>query len=77
MLKAYKYMSEIIPVTHIHKDPADGNRKLSKMDISLLEEQYSGIKQMQKFQTHIIVFKAGTWHDQRSLLVYCYSSVSH
>lgn len=59
MLKAYKYMSEILSVTHTYKDPADGNRKLSKMDISRLEEQYYGIKQKQKLQTHIIVFKAG------------------
>ncbi|XP_018426695.1 PREDICTED: uncharacterized protein C9orf152 homolog [Nanorana parkeri] len=59
MLKAYKYMSEILSVTHTYKDPADGNRKLSKMDISHLEEQYFGMKQKQKLQTHIIVFKAG------------------
>ncbi|KAM5157128.1 uncharacterized protein C9orf152 homolog [Mantella aurantiaca] len=59
ILKAYKYMSEILSVTHTYKDPADSNRKLSKMDISLLEEQYYGIKQKQKLQTHIIVFKAG------------------
>ncbi|XP_075683468.1 uncharacterized protein C9orf152 homolog [Rhinoderma darwinii] len=57
MVKAYKYMSEILSVTHTDKDPADGTRKLSKMDIHRLEEQYNGIKQ--KLQTHIIVFKSG------------------
>ncbi|KAM4688715.1 uncharacterized protein C9orf152 homolog [Discoglossus pictus] len=59
-VKAYKYMSEILSLTHPLKDPADGSRKLSKMDISRLEEQYYCIKQKQKLQTHIIVFKAGT-----------------
>ncbi|KAM9307619.1 uncharacterized protein C9orf152 homolog [Gastrophryne carolinensis] len=59
MQKAYKYMSEILSVTHTSKDPADCNRKPSKMDISRLEEQYYGMKQKQKLQTHIIVFKAG------------------
>ncbi|XP_068092023.1 uncharacterized protein C9orf152 homolog [Hyperolius riggenbachi] len=59
MLKAYRYMSDILPVTHSYKNPAECNRKLSKMDISRLEEQYYGMKQKQKFQTHIIVFKAG------------------
>ncbi|KAG8573340.1 hypothetical protein GDO81_012364 [Engystomops pustulosus] len=57
MAKAYKYMCEILPVTHTDKDPADRTRKLSKMDIHRLEEQYNGIKQ--KLQTHIIVFKSG------------------
>nr|DBA25066.1 TPA: hypothetical protein GDO54_012639 [Pyxicephalus adspersus] len=51
--------SHILSVTHTYKDPADGNRKPSKMDISRLEQQYYGIKQKQKLQTHIIVFKAG------------------
>ncbi|XP_073437643.1 uncharacterized protein C9orf152 homolog [Dendrobates tinctorius] len=59
MLKAYKYMSEILPVTHADKEPADGTRKLSKMDIHRLEEQYNGIKEKQKLRTHIIVFKPG------------------
>lgn len=52
-------MSEILSVTHTEKDPADGTRKLSKMDIHRLEEQYNGIKQKQKLQTHIVVFKSG------------------
>ncbi|XP_075068258.1 uncharacterized protein C9orf152 homolog [Mixophyes fleayi] len=59
MVKAYKYMTEILSVSHTYKDPADGIRKQSKMDISRLEEQYYCIKQKQKLQTHIIVFKAG------------------
>ncbi|KAM4028973.1 uncharacterized protein C9orf152 homolog [Anomaloglossus baeobatrachus] len=59
VLKAYKYMSDILLVTHADKDPADGTRKLSKMDIHRLEEQYNGIKQKQKKRTHIIVFKSG------------------
>ncbi|XP_056375609.1 uncharacterized protein C9orf152 homolog [Hyla sarda] len=59
MLKAYKYMSEILSVTHTDEDPAEGTRRLSKMDIHRLEEQYNGIKQKQKLQTHIIVFKPG------------------
>ncbi|KAM3928824.1 uncharacterized protein C9orf152 homolog [Leptodactylus fuscus] len=59
MAKAYKYMCEILSVTHTDKDPADGIRKLSKMDIHRLEEQYNGMKQKQKLQTHIIVFKSG------------------
>lgn len=29
------------------------------MDVSLLEEQYDHIKQKQKLQSHIIVFKTG------------------
>ncbi|XP_044149723.1 uncharacterized protein C9orf152 homolog [Bufo gargarizans] len=59
MVKVYKYMSEILSVTHTDKDPADGTRKLSKMDIHHLQEQYNGMKQKQKLQTHIIVFKSG------------------
>ncbi|OCT75474.1 uncharacterized protein C9orf152 [Xenopus laevis] len=59
LVKAYKYMTEILSVTHTFKEPADGTRKPSKMDISRLEEQYHCIKQKQKQQTHIIVFKAG------------------
>ncbi|XP_077124783.1 uncharacterized protein C9orf152 homolog [Ranitomeya variabilis] len=59
MLKAYKYMSQILLVTHADKEPADGTRKLSKMDIHRLEEQYNGIKEKQKLRTHIIVFKPG------------------
>ncbi|XP_063306886.1 uncharacterized protein LOC134608159 [Pelobates fuscus] len=57
--KAYQFMSEILSVSHSHKDPADRTRKPSKMDISLLEEQYLCTKQKQKEQAHIIVFKAG------------------
>ncbi|XP_063777912.1 uncharacterized protein C9orf152 homolog [Pseudophryne corroboree] len=59
MVKAYKCMSEILSVTHTYKDPADGIRKQSIMDISRLEEQYYCTQQKQKLQTHIIVFKAG------------------
>ncbi|XP_069503828.1 LOW QUALITY PROTEIN: uncharacterized protein C9orf152 homolog [Ambystoma mexicanum] len=62
MVKAYKYMGEILSVTHTppDKDPAaDCTRKLSSMDIDQLQEQYHCITQKQKLQTHIIVFKTG------------------
>ncbi|XP_073533833.1 uncharacterized protein C9orf152 homolog [Phyllobates terribilis] len=59
MLKAYKYTREILLVTHADKELADGTRKLCKMDIHRLEEQYNGIKEKQKLRTHIIVFKSG------------------
>ncbi|XP_053568920.1 uncharacterized protein C9orf152 homolog [Bombina bombina] len=59
IVKAFKYMSDILYVTHPSKDPAAGTRKLSKMDISRLEEQYYCITQKQKQQSHIIVFKSG------------------
>ncbi|CAM5094551.1 unnamed protein product [Eretmochelys imbricata] len=38
---------------------SDCDKQPTKMDVSLLEEQYDCIKQKQKLQTHIIVFKTG------------------
>ncbi|XP_063003476.1 uncharacterized protein C9orf152 homolog [Elgaria multicarinata webbii] len=58
MVKAYKYMSGIFLVTHPSKEGAsDCSRQLTKMDVSILEEQYDCLKQKQKLQTHVIVFK--------------------
>nr|XP_056713874.1 uncharacterized protein C9orf152 homolog [Euleptes europaea] len=60
MVKAYKYMSGIFLVTHPSNQPAsDCSGQPTKMDVSLLEEQYGCLKQKQKLQTHIIVFKTG------------------
>uniref|UniRef100_A0A803JVD4 Chromosome 6 C9orf152 homolog n=2 Tax=Xenopus tropicalis TaxID=8364 RepID=A0A803JVD4_XENTR len=60
-LQAVQVPESLMYLTSIfsNKEPADGTRKPSKMDISRLEEQYHCIKQKQKQQTHIIVFKAG------------------
>ncbi|XP_030045767.1 uncharacterized protein C9orf152 homolog [Microcaecilia unicolor] len=58
--RANKYMGEIVSVTRtLAKHPADCAGQPSKMDISLLEEQYYSIKEKQKQQTHIIVYKTG------------------
>ncbi|XP_054246214.1 uncharacterized protein C9orf152 homolog [Indicator indicator] len=58
MVKAYKYMTGIFSVTHTSEHQAsDCDQQLTKMDVSLLEEQYDHIKQKQKLQSHIIVFK--------------------
>ncbi|KAM6141523.1 uncharacterized protein C9orf152 homolog [Phoenicopterus ruber ruber] len=60
MVKAYKYMTGIFSVTHTSEQQAsDRNKQPTKMDISLLEEQYDHMKQKQKLQSHIIVFKTG------------------
>ncbi|XP_061443648.1 uncharacterized protein C9orf152 homolog isoform X2 [Rhineura floridana] len=60
MVKAYKYMSGIFLVTHPSKQRAsDCSGQPTKMDVSVLEEQYDCLKQKQKLQTHIIVFKTG------------------
>ncbi|XP_064019032.1 LOW QUALITY PROTEIN: uncharacterized protein LOC135185845 [Pogoniulus pusillus] len=58
MVKAYKYMTGIFSVTHTSEQQAsDCDKQPTKMDVSLLEEQYDHIKQKQKLQSHIIVFK--------------------
>ncbi|KFZ46972.1 Uncharacterized protein C9orf152, partial [Antrostomus carolinensis] len=60
MVKAYKYMTGIFSVTHTSQQQAsDHDKQPTKMDVSLLEEQYDHIKQKQKLQSHIIVFKTG------------------
>ncbi|XP_060103941.1 LOW QUALITY PROTEIN: uncharacterized protein C9orf152 homolog [Heteronotia binoei] len=60
MVKAYKYMSGIFLVTHPSNQPAsDRSGQPTKMDVSLLEEQYGSLKQKRRLQTHIIVFKTG------------------
>nr|XP_020635435.1 uncharacterized protein C9orf152 homolog isoform X1 [Pogona vitticeps] len=60
MVKAYKYMSGIFLVTHPSKQRAsDCSGQPTKMDVSILEEQYDCLKQKQKLQTHIIIFKTG------------------
>ncbi|KAM9304012.1 uncharacterized protein C9orf152 homolog [Morus bassanus] len=60
MVKAYKYMTGIFSVTHTSEQQAsDHDKQPTKMDVSLLEEQYDHIKQKQKLQSHIIVFKTG------------------
>ncbi|CAI5789110.1 Hypothetical predicted protein [Podarcis lilfordi] len=60
MVKAYKYMGGIFLVTHLSKQRAsDCSGQPTKMDVSMLEEQYDSLKQKQKLQTHIIVFKTG------------------
>ncbi|KFQ99545.1 Uncharacterized protein C9orf152, partial [Nipponia nippon] len=60
MVKAYKYMTGIFLVTHTSEQQAsDHDKQPTKMDVSLLEEQYDHIKQKQKLQSHIIVFKTG------------------
>uniref|UniRef100_A0A8D0FRU2 TBC1 domain-containing protein n=1 Tax=Strix occidentalis caurina TaxID=311401 RepID=A0A8D0FRU2_STROC len=60
MVKAYKYMTGIFSVTHTSEQQAsDRDKQPTKMDVSLLEEQYGHIKQKQKLQSHIIVFKTG------------------
>ncbi|XP_025951580.2 uncharacterized protein C9orf152 homolog [Dromaius novaehollandiae] len=60
MVKAYKYMTGIFSVTHTSEQQAsDHDEQPTKMDVSLLEEQYDYIKQKQKLQSHIIVFKTG------------------
>nr|XP_060639448.1 uncharacterized protein C9orf152 homolog [Anolis sagrei ordinatus] len=60
MVSAYEYMSSIFLVTHPSKQGAsDCSRQPTKMDVSKLEEQYDCLKQKQKQQTHIIVFKTG------------------
>ncbi|XP_029767474.1 uncharacterized protein C9orf152 homolog [Terrapene carolina triunguis] len=58
MVQAYKYICGIFLVTHTAEHQAsDCDTQPTKMDVSLLEEQYDCIKQKQKLQTHIIVFK--------------------
>ncbi|XP_067398905.1 uncharacterized protein C9orf152 homolog [Emydura macquarii macquarii] len=58
MVQAYKYICGIFLVTHTAEQQAsDCDRQRTKMDVSLLEEQYDSIKQKQKLQTCIIVFK--------------------
>ncbi|XP_062423638.1 uncharacterized protein C9orf152 homolog isoform X1 [Rhea pennata] len=60
MVKAYKYMTLIFSVTHTSEQQAsDPDEQPTKMDVSLLEERYDYIKQKQKLQSHIIVFKTG------------------
>ncbi|KFV60826.1 Uncharacterized protein C9orf152, partial [Tyto alba] len=60
MVKAYKYMTGIFSVTHTSEQQAsDRDKQPTKMDVSLLEEQYDHTKQKQKLQSHIIVFKTG------------------
>jgi len=60
MVKAYKYTTGIFSVTHTSElRDSDRHKQPSKMDVSLLEEQYDHIKQKQKLQSHIIVFKTG------------------
>lgn len=60
MVKAYKYITGIFSVTHTSEQQAsDRDKQPTKMDVSLLEEQYDHIKQKQKLQSHIIVFKTG------------------
>ncbi|XP_054846725.1 uncharacterized protein C9orf152 homolog isoform X1 [Eublepharis macularius] len=60
MVKAYKYMSGIFLVTHPSTQrSSDCSGQPTKMDVSLLEEQYGCLTQKQKLQTHIIVFKTG------------------
>ncbi|KFV93293.1 Uncharacterized protein C9orf152, partial [Eurypyga helias] len=66
MVKAYKYMTGIFSVTHTSEQQAsDRDKQPTKMDVSLLEKQYDHIKQKQKLQSHIIVFKTG---EHESLL---------
>ncbi|EOA96455.1 Uncharacterized protein C9orf152, partial [Anas platyrhynchos] len=60
MVKAYKYITGIFSVTHTSEQQAsDHDKQPTKMDVTLLEEQYDHIKQKQKLQSHIIVFKTG------------------
>ncbi|XP_051468207.1 uncharacterized protein C9orf152 homolog [Apus apus] len=60
MVKVYKYMTGIFSVTHTSEQQAsDHDKQPTKMDVSLLEEQYDHLKQKQKLQSHIIVFKTG------------------
>lgn len=68
MVKAYKYMSGIFLVTHPSKQQAsDCSRQPTKMDINVLEERYNCLKQKQKLQTHVIVFKTGMFKACRTL----------
>ncbi|XP_006120615.2 uncharacterized protein C9orf152 homolog isoform X1 [Pelodiscus sinensis] len=63
MVQAYKCICGIFSVTHTaEQQDSDCNRQPTKMDVTLLEEQYDCIKQKQKQQTHIIVFKTGENH---------------
>ncbi|XP_007428415.1 uncharacterized protein C9orf152 homolog isoform X1 [Python bivittatus] len=60
MVKAYKYMSGIFTVTHSSKQQdTDSSRQPNKMDVNRLQEQYHCLKERQKLQTHVILFKAG------------------
>lgn len=60
MAKAYKYVTGIFSVTHSPEQQAsERDKQPTKMDVSLLEEQYDHIKQKQKLQSYIIVFKTG------------------
>ncbi|XP_005480499.2 uncharacterized protein C9orf152 homolog [Zonotrichia albicollis] len=60
MVKAYKYVTGIFLVTHSSEPQvSDAVKKLTRMDVSMLEEQYDHIKQKQKLQPHIIVYKTG------------------
>lgn len=59
-MKAYKYMTGIFSVTHTSEQQAsDCDKQPTEMDVSFLEEQYDHIKQKQKLQSHVIVFKTG------------------
>ncbi|XP_053266114.1 uncharacterized protein C9orf152 homolog isoform X3 [Podarcis raffonei] len=52
--------SHCLALTHLSKQRAsDCSGQPTKMDVSMLEEQYDCLKQKQKLQTHIIVFKTG------------------
>ncbi|XP_025907709.1 uncharacterized protein C9orf152 homolog [Nothoprocta perdicaria] len=60
MVKAYKYITGIFSVTHTSEHQAsDRDEQPTKMDVSLLEEQYGYLKQKQKLQSHVIIFKTG------------------
>ncbi|KAM8967167.1 uncharacterized protein C9orf152-like [Pelodytes ibericus] len=53
-VKVYRYVSEILSGTH-----TDAATRKAIMEINLLEEKYFSIKQKQKKQSHVIVYKAG------------------
>ncbi|KAM6088192.1 LOW QUALITY PROTEIN: uncharacterized protein C9orf152 homolog [Chlamydotis macqueenii] len=64
MVEVYKYMTGIFSVTHTSEQQAsDHDKQPTKMDVSLLEEQYDHVKQKQKLQSHIIVFKTGEYES--------------
>ncbi|XP_027504310.1 uncharacterized protein C9orf152 homolog [Corapipo altera] len=60
MVKVYKYMTGIFSVTHTSEPQvSDRGKQLTEMDVGKLEEQYDHIKQKQKLQPDIIVYKTG------------------
>ncbi|KGL79099.1 Uncharacterized protein C9orf152, partial [Tinamus guttatus] len=60
MVRAYKYITGIFSVTHTSEQQAsDRDEQPTRMDVSLLEEQYGYMKQKQKLQSHVIIFKTG------------------